>query len=355
MKLAIIGMPQSGVSTVFNALTSRHVAAHQAKPGQPNVGVVKVPDHRIDELAKIYKPKKVTYANVEFMEIPNFLAATTGGASADSTAAGVARDSDAVIKVIRNFTSDAAPNPRGPNDPARDLRDIDEEFLTLDMAIIEKRIVKLRKDVLKPTPDQDQLKTELAALERCLAAVESGKGLASVELNQTEHKLLRGFRFLTEKPAINVINVNEADIKKGVPAGFPPEKSIAFCAQIEDEIGQLEESDRAAFLADLGIESLAKDRLITMSYNVLGLISFLTVGEDECRAWTIPAGSTAIEAAGAIHSDLARGFIRAEVMRSEDLLKLGSEREIKAKGLQRLEGRDYIVKDGDILNIRFGV
>ena len=360
MKLSIIGLPLSGVTTVFNALTGRHADASRsfAKPGEPHIAVVKVPDSRVDFLAAMYKPKKITHASVEYMEVPGFLSASTGGATADSAASGIVRDSDACVKVLRKFDSDAAPNPRGTNDPARDLSDINDELLTLDMAVIEKRVQRLRKDANKPLPEAEkkQNQAELAALERCLATVEDGKHLDQVHLSQQEDRLLRGFRFLTAKRSIHVVNVNETEIgSDGVPAGLPPENSIAFCAKIEDELGQLDEADRAEFLADLGIRELARDGLVEMSYKVLGLISFLTIGEDEVRAWTLRAGSTALDAAGTIHSDLARGFIRAEVMRFEDLKRLGSEREVKAKGLARLEGRDYAVQDGDILNIRFGV
>ena len=357
MKLAIIGLPQSGVTTVFNALTGRHEDAHAfAKPGQPHIAVVKVPDRRVEFLAELHDPEKIVHASVEYMEVPGLFAATAGGASSSAEAAAVVRDSDAVIKVLRDFDCVAAPNPRGTNDPARDLNDINDELLTLDMAQIEKRIERLRKDVLKPTPEQEQNKVELAALERCLAAVEEGRHLDQVELNATEEKLLRGFSFLTEKPCINVVNVNESEAASPkLPDGLPPDNSLAFCAEIEDEIGQLAEADRAEFLADLGIEELARSRLIEMSYRVLGLISFLTIGKDEVRAWTLESGATAAEAAGTIHSDMERGFIRAEVIKYDDLERLGSEREVKAKGLARLEGRDYAVQDGDLLDIRFGV
>ena len=357
MNLSIIGLPQSGVTTVFNALTGRHEDAHAfAKPGQPHVAVVKVPDRRVDFLGEMYEPKKITHATVEYMEVPGLFASTKGGASSSAEAASTVRDSDACIIVLRDFDSAAAPNPRGTNDPLRDLNDINDELLTLDLAQIEKRIERLRKDVEKPTPEQEQHKAELAALERCLAALESGEHLDQVKLNSQEEKLLRGFRFLTEKPRIHVVNTNESEVAStSVPPGLPPENSVAFCAEIEDEIGQLDEADRAEFLADLGITEMARDRLIETSYQTLGLISFLTIGKDEVRAWTLRSGTTAVEAAGTIHSDLERGFIRAEVMTFDDLERLGSEREVKAKGLARLEGRDYIVQDGDILNIRFGV
>ena len=357
MKLSVMGLPQSGVTTVFNALTGRHEDTHAyARPGEQKIAVVKVPDRRVDFLAEMFKPKKVTYAAVEYHEVPGLFSSASGGASSEASAAAVARDLDACVKVLRRFDSEAAPNPRGSNDPVRDLRDINDELLTLDLAVIEKRVVRLRKDVTKPTPEQEQYKVELAALERCLAAVEGGQPLEGVELNVQEEKLLRGFSFLTAKPCIHVVNVNESEIGSADALhGLPPENSLAFCAEIEDEIGQLEEADRTEFVADLGIKELARDRLAKMSYDVLGLISFLTFNRDEVRAWALKEGGTALDAAAAVHSDMARGFIRAEIIRFEDLKELGSEREAKAKGKERLEGPKYVVCDGDIINIRFNV
>ncbi len=357
MKLSIIGLPQSGVTTVFNALTGRHEDPHAyARPGEAHVAVVKVPDRRVDVLAEMLQPKKVTYAPVEYLEVPGLFSASAGGASAEGSAAAAVRDSDAVIKVLRAFDCGEEPNPRGSNDPVRDLRDIDDELLTLDMAVIEKRVSRLRRDVNKPTPEREQNRVELAALERCLAAVENGEHLDQVELNAQEEKQLRGFRFLTGKPCIHVVNVNESDIASGDSLrGLPPENSLAFCAKIEDELVELDEADRAEFLADLGIGELARDRLVRMSYDVLGLITFLTHNRDELRAWALEAGKTAVEAAEQIHSDIARGFIRAEVVHFKDLEELGSEREVKAKGKERLEGKEYVVQDGDVLQIRFNV
>jgi hypothetical protein len=356
MKLSIIGLPHSGATTVFNALTGRQPDPSAfAKPGELSVAVVPVPDPRVDWLSDLYQPKKTTYASVEYLEVPNLFAASTGGATSDAGAAATVRDSDACVKVLRAFDSDVSPNPRGTNDPARDLRDMDEELLMLDMAVTEKRVERLRKDASKPTSHQDQDKMELGALERCLAAVEEGRPLTEVKLSEPEEKLLRGFRFLTAKPCIHVVNVGEGQIGADEPLAGLPEGALAFCAKIEQELEELEDEERAEFLADLGIVSLARDRLIRRSYEMLGLISFLTVGPDEVRAWTIRGGESALDAAGTIHTDLARGFIRAEVFNYEDLHELGSEREVKAKGRHRLEGRDYVVRDGDILNIRFNV
>ena len=357
MKLAIIGLPQSGVTTVFNALSGRHEDAHAfVKPGQQHVAVVPVPDPRVEFLAEMYKPKKTTHATVEYLEVPGLFAAGSGGATSDPAGAAVVRDSEACVKVLRAFDSDQAPDPRGSNDPVRDLRDMNDELLTLDMMVIEKRVERLRKDVNKPIPEQEHRRLELAALERCIGALEQGQTLDQVELNEVEEKLLRGFGLLTRKPCIQVVNVSEADAASSdALSGLPPESSLAFCAKLEDEIGELNEADRAEFLADLGIRELARDRLLRLSYELLGLLSFFTVGADEVRAWTLNKGATTLDAAAAIHSDLARGFIRADVMKFEDLERLGSEREVKAKGLAKLEGRESVVEDGDIVHVRFNV
>ncbi len=357
MKLSIIGLPQSGVTTVFNALTGWHVEpGAYAKPGHGGMATIKVPDRRLDALTAMYDREEPIHVSVEYLEVPGFLSATSGGATSDSEAAGTVRDSDACVKVLRKFDCAAAPNPRGPNDPLRDLRDINDELLTLDMAVIERRVERLRKDIKKPTPDLEQREIELAVLERCLEAVEQGKHLDEIALGSEEQKLVRGFRFLTLKPCIHVVNVNESDIgSEDALRGLPLEDSLAFCAKIEDEIGQLEQADRTEFLADLGIEESARDRLIRMSYRVLWLISFLTIGSDRVQAWTLKSGEAVLKAAETVHSDMARGFIRAEVMKFDDLEQLGSERELKAKGLVRTEGRDYVVQDGDIINIRFNV
>ena len=357
MKLAIIGLPQSGVTTVFNALTGRHADPHAyTKPDELNLAVVKVPDPRLDFLSEHYQPNKAVHAAIEYVEVPGLFAATTGGASADAGATATVRDCDAMVKVLRAFHAPDAPNPRGDNDPMRDLRDIDDELLTLDLAVIEKRVKRLRKDVNKPMPEQEQNKIELAALERCLAALEGGQELRDVHLSDREKKLLRGYGFLTSQPCIHVLNIDESDIGSDVvPPELPADRSLAFCAELEAELGELDPDDREAFLDDLGIDELARDRLIRMSYRTLDLITFFTHNKSEVRAWALQRGATAHDAAEMIHSDIARGFIRAEVVNAEDLQQDGSEREARARGHIKVEGRDYLVRDGDIITIRFNV
>ncbi len=355
MKLAIIGLPQAGATTLFRALTGLGERTH-ARPGEVHVAAVKVPDRRVDFLAKMANPKKISYATIDCFEVPGFFSTRTGGVGADSAAVNTVRDADALLKVLRKFDSEFAPNPRGANDPLRDLRDIDDELLTLDLAIIEKRVARLQKDVTKPTPEQERLRAELAALERCLAAISEGTPLTGVKLNTEEEKLLRGYRFLSAKPCIHVVNVNESNMADPDSLrGLPLENSLSCCAKIEAELQELDEADQKAFLADLGIGELARDRIIHLAYSVLGCITFLTFSSVEVKAWTLRKGGTAIEAAETIHSDLARGFIRAEVIAFSDLEALGSVREVRTHGKELVEGRDHVIRDGDIVNIRFNV
>ena len=355
MKLAIIGLPQSGVTTLFRALTGTSDRVH-ARPGEIHIAAVKVPDRRVDFLAKMANTKKITHATIEFFEVPGVFSARSGGASIDSAAVNTVRDADALLKVLRAFDSELSPNPRGSNDPLRDLRDINDELLTLDLAVIEKRIARLQKDITKPAPEQERYRLELAALERCLVAASEGTPLTKVPLSAEEEKLLRGYRFLSAKPCVHVVNVNESNIANpDTLRGLPLENSISCCAQIEAEIEELDPADQKAFLADLGIGELARDRIIHLAYSVLGCITFLTFSSVEVKAWTLRKGGTAIEAAATIHSDLARGFIRAEVIAFNDLEALGSVREVRAHGKELVEGRDHVIRDGDIVNIRFNV
>ncbi len=355
MRLAVIGLPQAGATTLFRALTGRSEQAH-ARPGEVHVAAVKVPDRRVDFLVKMAHPKKISYATIECFEVPGFFSARSGGVGADSAAINTVRDADALLKVLRDFDSEFAPNPRGTNDPLRDLRDINDELLTLDLAVIEKRIARLHKEIAKPTPEQERSRIELTALERCLAAVNEGTPLTAVKLNTEEEKLLRGYRFLSAKPCIHVVNVGESRIANpDALRGLPLENSISCCAKIEAEIEELSEADQKEFLADLGIGELARDRLIHMAYAVLGCITFLTFSSVEVKAWTLRRDGTAVEAAETIHSDLARGFIRAEVIAFDDLERLGSVREVRAHGKELVEGRDHVIHDGDIVNIRFNV
>lgn len=351
MKLAIIGLEQSGKTTVFNALTGSDKEVGSFGKIEAHISMVKVPDDRIDWLSSLYNPKKTIYADIEFLDIPGSI-----NDSSDPKIVAAARESEALIFVIRAFENEEVLHPLDTLDPTRDFEQIKIGLMVADMSIAEKRIERLKKVVDKGagTPDD---KLELSAIEKIMAELENERPASSAQLTDPEEKAIRSFQFLTLKPYLVLLNVSDDSLNseetKTLTANLP--NCMAMCANIEMEIRQLEETDRKAFLDDLGIEELSLNTFIRTAYSTLGLISFFTVGEDEVRAWTIPAGTPAHTAAGKIHSDLERGFIRAEVFSYEELKAAGSEREVKNAGKFRLEGKEYTVQDGDIISIKFNV
>ncbi len=348
MRIGLVGYQGSGKTTVFRALTSL-AGAGPAKPGEIEIGVVKVPDPRVDRLCEVFRPKKRTPASVEFLDLPPLGA--TGKGAAERVAQ--MRKVDALACVVDAFTAGKESAWKG------ELGKIREELAFEDLAVLEKRIDTLKKSVLKSTPTQEKDKKELAQLEKMKPAFEAGAVVDVSALKPDEAKQMRGYQFFLMKPALAVVNVAEGAATGDVAAGDLPAGYLGgsrVCGKVEQEIAELPEADRGAFLKDLGIAEPASNRLIRAAYTALGLMNFFTVGEDEVRAWTVPVGSNAVEAAGAIHSDLARGFIRAEVFSYADWEAAGGdEKQIKAKGRLRLEGKEYRVADGDILNIRFSV
>ena len=351
MKLGIIGLEQSGKTTVFNALTGADKEVGTFGKIEAHVAVVKVPDERIDWLSGIYSPKKTIYADIEFVDMPGSI---NDGADAKIIAS--AREVDAFVFVIRDFKNPNVLHPLGDIDPKRDLEQIKCGLILADMAIAEKRIERLRKANTKGAIE-DEEKLELSVLERIMGTLEDEKPASQVELDSREEKAIRSFQFLTLKPFLTMLNVsddrvNSDDIKKFTDA-LP--NCISMCAGVEMDIRTLDDEDRQVFLDDLGIKELSLNTFIQKAYQTLGLISFFTVGEDEVRAWTITEGTNAVTAAGKIHSDLERGFIRAEVFSYNEIKSLGSEREVKNAGKFRLEGKDYTVQDGDIMSIKFSV
>ena len=351
MKLAMIGLDQSGKTTVFNALTGADKEVGTFGRLEAHIAMVKVPDERIDWLSELYKPKKTVHADIEFMDIPGSI-----NDSADPKVIATAREADAFVFVIRAFENPDVPHPLGGIDPARDFEQIKIGLMVADMTVAEPRIEKLRKLSVKGASSQDE-KTELSALEKIMEKLENERPASEAELTEQEEKAIRSFQLLTLKPYLSLLNVSDDALKSA--ATHDQTKSIPNCmplsANIEMEIHRLDEKDRKAFLEDIGIEELSLNLFIRTAYRTLGLISFFTVGEDEVRAWTIHEGTPAQAAAGKIHSDLERGFIRAEVFSYDDLRARGSEREVKNAGLFRLEGKEYPVKDGDILHIKFSV
>lgn len=357
MEVGIVGLPVSGKTTLFSTLTGLTHAPHGGGKIEVHHGVVKVPDERLNQLTAIFNPKKQVNATIEYIEV--------GGMESDSAQKGfdaqflqVLKNTDALCVVIRAFENEFYPHPAGGIDIARDVATVESEFLLSDLAIVENRVERLEKQIKKIKDDQN-LK-ELDLLKRCQEHLETERPLREIAFSDEESRMLRGFQFLTFKPLVFVVNINEGDIANAAEfIGQVPEKPnvsvVAMCAKAEQEISQLDAEDREMFLEDLGITEPALNKLIRISFELLGLISFFTVGEDECRAWTIKNGTNAQHAAGAIHSDLERGFIRAEVVHYNDFMQHKSLSKCRDHGLLRLEGKNYIVKDGDIMNIRFNV
>lgn len=348
MKIGIVGFPRSGKTTVFNALTGLDAAVgFGGDLSKPNLGAIKVPDERIDRLSEIFSPKKTTYAEVVFVDYPG---RPDASASIDRGTIAQMRDADALVQVVRDFEDPAAERAA---DPKRDIEGFAAELLLADLEIVEKRLERLRKDKSK--------EKETGLLDRCREVLESERPLRELQLSESEERELAGFGFLSRLPLLVLVNVDEAraaqPLDESVAAVLAAGRvaGLAMSARVEMEIAGLEEADRGAFLADLGVEKPARDRFVRAAYGLLDLISFLTSGEDEVRAWPIGKGTPAVRAAGKIHSDIERGFIRAEVVAFDDFVALGSDAKCREAGKLRLEGKDYEVRDGDIIHFRFNV
>jgi ribosome-binding ATPase len=361
MQLGIIGLPQSGKTTIFNALTGGEapVTASGGYGQETHVAVVKVPDARIDKLTELFSPKKTTYAEVQYTDFP-----AVGFGSRDKGEAawvGNLRTVDALVQVIRGFENPSVPR-EGPVDPAGDMEKIHFDLLVSDLGIVERRLHRLEQD-LKRTKSNERapVEAEIELFKTFQTQLEAGVPLRDVELSEEQERSIRGFQFLSLKPVLLVLNLGEGQLAKAdeleaqLMAAQPHKRTVAasLCGQLEMEIAQLPEEDREVFMQDLGITELAAGRVIQRSYDLTGLISFLTAGEDEVRAWPIVRGTKAPQAAGVIHSDLEKGFIRAEVVAYDDLIAAGSLAEARKRGTLRQEGRAYTVADGDVMNILF--
>jgi GTP-binding protein YchF len=365
MQIAIVGLAGSGKTTVFNTLTRGHAETGGFGGMELHVGVVKVPDERLDRLAAIFKPKKIVQADVTYIDLPAPPASSDGRVGTEELPAehlARLRESDALLHVVRAFEDPAHPHPEGSVDPARDLERLDFEFVIADLALVDRRLERLRTSGRHGSPaERESNEREEVVLARLKEALEVGRPIRDVELEDDEEKAIRGFRFLTQKPVLVLINVGEADLPKAAErvvdaaAGYEHRQAIvdSLSARIEMELGELEPDEAAVFMDEMGIAGSSLDRVIGLSYRLLGLISFLTAGPDEVRAWPIRDGSTAVDAAGAIHTDLAKGFIRAETVAYEDLLTLGSMAEAKKAGRLRSEGKTYRVRDGDVVEVLF--
>lgn len=361
MQVTIIGLPGSGKTTVFNALTGVHAeTGFGGGRAAPNLAVVKVPDERLDRLAELYRPRKVTPADVTYADV-----AIPAGAAGEGTVApdllAQVRNADALVHVLRAFDDVAAERPA---DPWRDLEELDLEYALADLGVVQKRLEKLRTTGRHGSPAEREANAlEEALLERIEPNLAEGHPLRTLELDDDEEKRLRGYRFLTQKPVLLLVNLDESRLSEAARIeeegrtryGGPQVSIVALAGKLEAEIAQLSAEDAGPFLEDLGIPEASRARVIRLTYALLGLFSFFTGGEDECRAWTLRTGATAVDAAAAIHSDLARGFIRAEVVTFDDLMASGSTAEARRRGLLRSEGKGYEVKDGDVIEVLFNV
>ena len=363
MDLGIIGYQRSGKTTVFNAVTRGNAATGAYGAGvQPNIGVVKVPDARLEQLAKLFDPKKFTLADIRYIDFPGD-AFSTGQGPSPQFLAQLAR-CDALIHVARAFHDETVAHPAGSVDAARDIAAMDLELAFADAAFIEKRLERIAASTRSmKTSERGDAERETALLQRLKAGLEADRPLRAQEMSPEEEKLLVNYQFLTDKPLLVVLNIDEADAARapeieagaGTAAASPRTAIAALSGKIEQELAQMSDEDAVEFRKDLGITEPGLDRMIRMSYQLTGLISFFTVGPDECRAWNVHAGATAPVAAGKIHTDLERGFIRAEVVHWDDLLAAGSMAEAKKRAQVRQEGKGYVVQDGDCLNILFNV
>ncbi len=365
MKLAIIGLSNSGKTTVFNALTGQNIETtlYATVAGEPHYGVVKVPDQRLDKLSEIYKPKKTTHATVEYVD---YIGLTKGDAAQNGKVFDLIKDADAIVHVVRAFADEVVTHPLNSVDPLRDIETVELEFIFGDLEFVEKRLERIEEAAKKgKKPSESEKKLML----KCKAALEKEIPLRNVEFDEEEQKAMKPLQFASTKPEVIVLNVGEDDLASGRAKELLTSvdhyisnkglsvttRAASLCGKIEMEIAQLSADEARAFLDDLGIEEPALYKLIKESYTLLGLISFLTAGEDEVRAWTITKGLIAQKAAGKIHSDIERGFIRAELVSYDDFMADGGMSAARDKGHLRLEGKTYEVKDGDIINFRFNV
>ena len=357
MKTAIIGLPMVGKTSLFTILTGVHESTRVGSM-EARIGMTKVPDARLDALAVLFEPPKITSATVEYLDFP----AISKEALRDPGYLASLRVVDAFAQVLRVFHSDTVPHEKGSVDPLRDLEDVEMELILSDLVVIEKRLERLDKDRKKlKTPDLDH---EFELLLRCKAAVEANQPLRALELTVDEEKRIRGFQFLSQKPMLFVLNIGEEDASRlheieqeyrnGALSGRANTAVTGICGKIEAELSELPAAEARDYLQSYGLKESGLERMISATYSLLGLMSFLTAGETEVRAWTIPKNSPAVKAAGAIHSDFEKKFIRAEVVNWQALVDLKGYPGVREKGLLRLEGKEYIVKDGDVLVIRHG-
>jgi GTP-binding protein YchF len=363
MQTGIVGLPYSGKSTLFSTLLAYSHVTHEDSTRhklETERGIVKIPDERLDQLTRIIQPKKQVNATIEFIKVPGLDKEKHKGTGLPPQFLANTKTVELILVMIRAFENELYPHPLGKVDPWRDINFIESEFLLNDLAIAENRIDKLEKLIQKMQGEKE--KRELQVLQRCKNTLEEERPLRDLYLAEQEELLIRSYQFLSLKPILFVLNIAEGEIQKSVQiendfkAKLKTQSSlVALSAEIEKEISQLEPRDAETFLADLQISEPALLRVIHASYRLLGLYSFFTIGENECHAWHFRSGIHAQQAAGIIHSDMEKGFIRAEVIPAAELIRLGSVAACKEKGFFRLEGKEYVVQDGDVLTIRFNI
>jgi GTP-binding protein YchF len=358
MQIGITGLPLSGKTTLFQTITKTHIDPSILARSESHQAVIKVPDQRLDKCTEIFNPKKKVNAAIEFVDIIGLQKGDSGSTQFTSNFLSKIKNTDALIHVVRLFENELVMHPEGSIDMMRDINIVDTEFILADMAIIEKRIESLKKQILKI--QDDNLKKELVVLEKCFDLLQEEKPLRDADFTKEELKVLKTYQFLSLKPQLIALNLDENQIndsekylnelvKNKVGKNT---KVLSFFGKIEMELSELSEEEASVFMEEYGVKSSALDNIIREAYSLLGVQSFLTIGEDECRAWTIRKGSTAQEAAGEIHSDFYAKFIRAEVVHYDEFIKHGSFAKAKESGTWRLEGKEYVVKDGDIISIR---
>ena len=359
MRLGIIGLPNSGKTTIFNALTRQNLPTGAATSGQFEVhtAVVNVPDARVDKLSAMYNPRKTIYATVTYADIGGLDKGISEGGLKGQFRNELAQV-DGFVHVVRAFEDDTVPHPYVTVDPQRDVETLDGEFLLADMVIVEKRLEKLESEIrIRGKAVDKAVPVELELMGRFKAHLENERPLRELDITEDELKMIRGYGFMTLKPVLVVANLGDEpkDVHTLLKYDHPRTNLVALQGKIEAELAQLDPADAQVFMEEYGITELSADKVIHLSYSLLSIQSFFTVGEDEVRAWSVAIGATAPEAAGVIHSDLQKGFIRAEVMKYADLIAAGSEAALKTTGKMRLEGKEYIVQDGDIVHIRHGM
>lgn len=368
MKVGIIGLPASGKTTVFNAITGANAEVHAfsgSSANEPNIGIVPVPDERQDWLTGLYKPKKISYATVEVVDVAGMVPGSAKKEGLSPQLIQHLRQVEALVHVVRAFTDPSVPHPDGSVNPLRDAEIMELELILADLAVVEKRLEKIDAEIgRKKGPEKTTLETEKEILARFKEILTKEQPLRQISLSEEEQKVVRGYTFLSQKPLLIVANIDESEISKEDTDTVKKLKPFAdskgapllsFCAKTEMEIAQMDAADRQEFLTALEIKEVGREKLIRAAYELLRVIPFFTVGEDEVKAWTIVAGTIAQEAARKIHSDIARGFIRAEVAAFDALKTCGSWNAAKDKGQVRLEGKEYVVQNGDCINFRFAV